>query len=351
MWIITSENSYISIIAAQKEKIAQLNYLTNKSSLMKSEYQVQHGIWILIDEIEKSQTPYTIDEYWFMLTIHLPNGQNRIIYHADYGFDSSTLRRIFEDKIYTSKILRKNWFLVAEDMLVARENTRYSNPQNTTSACIQFAEKYGYPLIFKPNDGSLWSWVSKIFDKNQLLATLSHFNQSNKGMHLLQTYIPGRDYRVLYLDGEILVAYERIPPTITGDGENTIKNLIEKDFPTINQKKVEHYLETQGINTEAILGKNKTLPLLPTANIATWGTIREIKHTDHDTIFLRKIAAAFWARYFWIDIISEGELADGYILEINKSPITKWICEYSPAFKNLFSTKIRTTIQKDEKLI
>jgi len=71
------------------------------------------------------------------------------------------------------------------------------------------------------------------------------------------------------LDGEILVAYERIPPTITGDGENTIKNLIETSFPTINQKKVEHYLETQGINTEAILGKNKALSLLPTANIAT----------------------------------------------------------------------------------
>ena len=88
-------------------------------------------------------------------------------------------------------------------------------------------------------------------------------------MHLLQTYIPGRDYRVLYLDGEILVAYERIPPTITGDGENTIKNLIETNFPTINQKKVEHYLETQGINTERILQKNKTLSLLPTANIAT----------------------------------------------------------------------------------
>jgi rimK-like ATP-grasp domain superfamily len=88
-------------------------------------------------------------------------------------------------------------------------------------------------------------------------------------MHLLQTYIPGRDYRVLYLDGEILVAYERIPPTITGDGENTIKNLIETNFPTINQKKVEHYLETQGVNTEAILGKNKALSLLPTANIAT----------------------------------------------------------------------------------
>ena len=88
-------------------------------------------------------------------------------------------------------------------------------------------------------------------------------------MHLLQTYIPGRDYRVVYLDGEILVAYERIPPTITGDGQNTIKNLIEKDFPTINQRKVEHYLENQGVNTETILEKNKTLPLLPTANIAT----------------------------------------------------------------------------------
>ena len=50
-------------VKSQNEKITQLNYLTNKSSLMKSEYQVQHGIWILIDEIEKSQTPYTIDEY------------------------------------------------------------------------------------------------------------------------------------------------------------------------------------------------------------------------------------------------------------------------------------------------
>jgi len=88
-------------------------------------------------------------------------------------------------------------------------------------------------------------------------------------MHLLQTYIPGRDYRVLYLDGEILIAYERIPPTIIGDEKNTIKNLIKTNFPTINQKKVEHYLETQGINTETILEKNKTLPLLPTANIAT----------------------------------------------------------------------------------
>ena len=88
-------------------------------------------------------------------------------------------------------------------------------------------------------------------------------------MHLLQTYIPGKDYRVLYLDGEILVAYERIPPTITGDGENTIKNLIETNFPTINQKKVEHYLETQEINTERILPQNKALSLLPTANIAT----------------------------------------------------------------------------------
>ena len=88
-------------------------------------------------------------------------------------------------------------------------------------------------------------------------------------MHLLQTHIPGKDYRVLYLDGEILVAYERIPPTITGDGEHTIKNLIETNFPAINQKKVEHYLETQGVNTEAILGKNKALSLLPTANIAT----------------------------------------------------------------------------------
>lgn len=116
---------------------------------------MQHNLLILLDEIKKDGFPYVIDEYGFVLMVQLPHGRNRVFYNADYGLDNSTLRRIFEDKIYTSKLLRQGGFKVADDMLVTRNRFNYSNGQTGLQACLQFADQHGYPLIFKPNDGSL----------------------------------------------------------------------------------------------------------------------------------------------------------------------------------------------------
>lgn len=313
-------------------------------------YPLQHNLLILLDEIKKDGFPYVIDEYGFVLMVQLPHGRNRVFYNADYGLDNSTLRRIFEDKIYTSKLLRQGGFKVADDMLVTRNRFNYSNGQTGLQACLQFADQHGYPLIFKPNDGSLWTGVIKIFNQQQLLEVLENYYQWWKRHYLLQTFLRGKDYRVIYLDGEILAAYERIPPQLIGDGDSCLQDLLEQKFQHLNTKKVYHYLAQQEIFPETILDKGQKIWLLPTANIATGGVVREVEFTERDRVFLESIAHYFWARYLGIDILTEGALADGFVLEINKSPITKGIWAASAAFRENYPAKIRSAIKKQEGL-
>ena len=331
-----------------ERKVHSLIHLQNKTEILNASHGLKHGVFILLDEIEKSWFPYTIDEYGFVMTIQLPSGKNRIIYNADYGFDSSSLRRIFEDKIYTSKILR-NWkFPVPNDMIIIKDRSSYSTTSNNTLACLDFAKKNGYPLIFKPNDGSLGVGVQKIFNQEQLLKALEDYNASNKGLYLLQQYIPWKDYRVIYLDGEILAAYERIPPKVVGNGISSIGQLIDKDFQDLEINKITTYLQQQNLSLDSVLPQDFEFNLLPTANIATGGFVREVQATETDRLFLERVAKYFWARYFWVDILSNGELADWVILEINKSPITKGISTASEKFRTNYPKKIWDTIKKDE---
>ncbi len=331
------------------EKINSLKFLSNKEELLNNKNSIKHGIFVLLDALETDWYSYWIDEYWFVISISLPNGKNRIIYNADYWFDSSTLRRIFEDKVYTSKILRKSWKKVAEDMLVIKEKSWYSSDSNNTIACIKFAERVWYPLIFKPNDWSLGAGVKKIFTKEQLLLELEKYNKDEKsGLFLLQQYLPWKDYRILYLDWEILVSYERMPAKIKGDGKKTIKELIELNNYNEWLLKIEEYLNNQKISLSTVLPNKSEINLLPTANVATGWTVREILVNDEDKEYIKSIADIFNSRYFWIDIISNWSIADWYVLEINKAPITKWISEYSKEFKADFGKKIWQTIKKDE---
>lgn len=85
----------------------------------------------------------------------------------------------------------------------------------------------------------------------------------------MQPCIAGQDYRVLYLDGEILAAYERIPPKVIGDGQHTLRVLIAMQTAHVDIQHVESYLRDQGMDMNAVIAQGEQIRLLPTANIAT----------------------------------------------------------------------------------
>ena len=93
---------------------------------------------------------------------------------------------------------------------------------------IKYAEKLGYPLIVKPNSQSQGSGVTLVNNKKELVFSLKEIFKIDR-IAIIERYLPGRDYRIVVLDGEIISAYERIPLSVTGDGKNSVFSLLKRN--------------------------------------------------------------------------------------------------------------------------
>lgn len=162
-------------IEFSKEWIANLKFLANKEEVLESSAPIQHSIGLLIEEIENDGFKYMIDARGYLMVITFPGGKQRVLHNGDYGFDSSALKNVMKDKVYTSWILRKAGFKVAEDFLLSKSSMSFLPDEEGAKLALDFAERVGFPLILKPNGGSLGRNVEQIFTREQLIKALERF--------------------------------------------------------------------------------------------------------------------------------------------------------------------------------
>ncbi|HWG44002.1 MAG TPA: hypothetical protein VN688_14585 [Gemmataceae bacterium] len=53
---------------------------------------------------------------------------------------------------------------------------------------------------------------------------------------IIEEQVEGRNYRLLFLDGELIDAVKREPPTVIADGKSTVQQLVER----LNQERLDH---------------------------------------------------------------------------------------------------------------
>lgn len=99
----------------------------------------------------------------------------------------------------------------------------------TNEAIIAYASEIGYPVVLKPTDGSFGRGViSNITSTGELEYSLEYVrSELNYPDVIIETYIPGQEYRIYVADDQAVGAINRIPPNVTGDGINSIESLIE----------------------------------------------------------------------------------------------------------------------------
>ena len=51
--------------------------------------------------------------------------------------------------------------------------------------------------------------------------------ESRSGDVVVETYVAGNDYRVLVIGGKLAAVAERVPASVTGDGEHTVRQLVD----------------------------------------------------------------------------------------------------------------------------
>jgi D-alanine-D-alanine ligase-like ATP-grasp enzyme len=247
---------------------------------------------------------------------------------------------IARDKDYAKFFMKERGYPVSEGQTFFKDDwAKVLKSNRTIPYGINYAKKLGYPLIVKPNSKSQGSGVCLATNERELKSALTEVFKGDR-VAIIERYMPGKDYRVVVLDGEIISGYERVALSVVGDGKSSIKGLLDrkqKDFilhkrdTKINfeDRRMKIKLKNYGYTFATILPKGEKVYLLDNANLSTGGDSTDVTKSISKGFY--KIATDLTRdmglRVAGVDImVTEGDITMDpkkckyYIIEINAAP-------------------------------
>jgi len=130
---------------------------------------------------------------------------------------SSLAVDIASDKELTNRLLAAAGLPVPTSAVVRR-----------VEDAIRMARRIGYPVVLKPLDGNHGRGVAiNLNSEEDVRAAFTlAYDESRRGDVLVESFITGKDYRVLVVGGNMVAIAERMPAHVTGDGVNTVAELV-----------------------------------------------------------------------------------------------------------------------------
>ena len=205
---------------------------------------------------------------------------------------------------------------------------------------LKTAEEIGYPVVLKPEFGSKGRGVIlKITTEKELLKYYKRLTEDFKDI-LIEKYYEGDDYRVCIVGDKVVAVSKRVPPFIVGDGEKSVKELIDElnndelrgedhEKPLTKVKfdnELERNLSKSNYDLSSVLKSEEKLFLRQNSNLSTGGLA--IDYTDviseeNKEICIRA-AKAIGLDICGVDVcttdIAKSLMNDGAIIEVNAAP-------------------------------
>lgn len=226
------------------------------------------------------------------------NHHSHIVTKHSFGLNSRSSLVNSKSKIITRQLL-KNAGLPILNQWTVKSISAYQNLTN----------KLPYPQVIKPISGQKGRHVYlNIKDKNQAQSALKLLLKDFPDGAIIEPYFPATDYRFFVLAGQVIGSTKRLPPQITGDGQQTIKQLIDQEnqgrlelSQTTGRRllnrlhvwpRISWYLHQQGYTLDNILPKRKTITLYPLPNFSTGGSSHTLPLTQFHPSLLKTAAKA-----------------------------------------------------------
>ncbi|MBY0376475.1 cyanophycin synthetase [Patescibacteria group bacterium] len=294
-------------------------------------------------------------EWGVVAQIIYKNGVTRSLRFYSLDLNHIASADIAKDKDYAKFFIKKLGYPVAEGTTIFKDSwAKVLKSNRTISYAVKYAKKLGYPVILKPNSKSQGVGVSLASNDAELKSALRNIFKDEK-IVVLEKYMPGRDYRVVVLDGEIISAYERTALCVVGDGKHSVLELLkekQKNFiktgrdTKINftDARIKLKLQKQGYTFRSILPKGQKIFLLDNANLSTGGDstdVTETISTDFKKIAIN-LTRQMGLRIAGVDImVTKGDISKNlksakyYIIEINAAPGLDHYVTTGPAQKKI----------------
>ena len=104
-----------------------------------------------------------------------------------------------------------------------------SESVRSVEEAVAAAGRIGFPVVVKPLDGNHGRGVAlDIQDDDGVRLGFERARpQSRRGVVVVESYVTGRDYRVLVVGGTMVAVAQRVPAHVVGDGSHTVEELVE----------------------------------------------------------------------------------------------------------------------------
>jgi cyanophycin synthetase len=285
----------------------------------------------LIDEAVSRDIPYIrLDRHSL---VQLGQGMHQRRIRATMTSETSGIAvDIASDKSLTNRLLDSAGLPVPRSAVV-----------DTVGDAIEAAQRIGFPCVVKPLDGNHGRGVGLDLrsDDDVRAAYEVARRESRAGDVVVETYIAGNDYRVLVIGGRMAAVAQRVPASVTGDGEHTVRELVdiansdprrgighEKVLTKIRlDEAAEALVRVQGFALDDVPPAGTWLKLALTGNMSTGGTSVDRTMEAHpDNVEIAETAARVVGLdvagidFICPDIATPVRETGGGIVEVNAAP-------------------------------
>ncbi|WP_019142390.1 cyanophycin synthetase [Noviherbaspirillum massiliense] len=256
--------------------------------------------------------------------------RQRRIQAAEMDRTEAIAEAIAQDKDLTKSLLRDAGVPVPQGQVVS-----------SAEAAWEAARALGGRVVVKPRDGNQGKGVAAgISTCEEVMAACVRAQEIDSDV-IVERYLPGRDFRLLVVDGKLVAAARRDPPQVRGDGKRSIRELVEH----INQdprrgdghatpltrirldKLAIATLENQGFGPDSVPPAGVTVLLRNNANLSTGGSATDVTDEVHPELAARAVEAALMVGIdiCGVDVVCETvskplEEQGGGIVEVNAAP-------------------------------
>jgi len=199
----------------------------------------------------------------------------------------------------------------------------------------------GGPVVIKPRDGHQGKGVAaNIESRESVLAAYAAAHEISDDV-MVEQFLAGLDFRLLVIGGRFIAAARRDPPLVIGDGEHTIRELVDAvncdprrgngHATSLTKIRIDDIalvaLVKQGMDADSVPRKGARVILRNNANLSTGGSATDVTDDVHRDLAARAVAAAnmIGLDLCGVDVVSESVLKPlesqfGGVIEVNAAP-------------------------------
>lgn len=206
---------------------------------------------------------------------------------------------------------------------------------------VEAAQRIGYPVVIKPNYGSMGRAVSVgVENRREAREAYDRARQVGRSV-LVEEVVDGADYRILVIGGKFRAAAQRVPAHVVGDGKRSIKQLVDEvnsdprrgvgnraSMTLIEiDGQAERLLQRLGFTADSVAAAGEVVYLRRNANTSDGGTAVDVTDNVHpdNRIIAERAAKAIGLDVAGVDFLTRDIATSmwnngGKICEINSRP-------------------------------